>query len=695
VTETAISKIPAMLREARELLKSGSLYPAEKLCLAVLLLDHRNAEAYHLMGCAIMQRGEFHSAADRLADSIALDPANPDTQLDLGSALFSMGRVDDAIAAFQESLRLRPHDVSALGNLSIALREAGKLNESIAALQKIVELKPDWLQANATLAFTLHRAGRASQAIGYYRKALQLKPDESETCSNLSAALSDIGQYDEACTIARKAIEISPSYADAWANLGDAERRAGRPQGSMAASRRALELRPGFAQAHNNLGNALRDSGRIDDAVKEFRKAISIDPTYIAAASNLLYSLYFHEGYKPAAILAEHQEWNRRHALPLEPKSPKYPNDRSPDRPLRVGYVSADICNHVVAFNVLPLFRHRDRNSIHLTCYSNVTRPDAATEQFRALADQWRPIAGVDDAQVARMIAADAIDILVDLSLHTAGNRLLVFARKPAPVQVTFVGYPGTTGLPAIGYRLTDPHLDPPNLNDACYSEQSVRLPHSFWCYEPGGGEPDVNDLPALKSGRITFGCLNNVVKAGETCLKLWSKVLNAVPSSTIELLCAPGDHRKTVVAALRVDPDRVRFHDYQPRQQYLRLYNDIDIGLDNFPYNGHTTSLDSWFMGVPVVSLVGQTVVSRAGLSHATNLNLPEFAARTPEDFVQTAIKLAADPVRLSQLRRDLRSRMKSSPLMHANRFTRNVEQAYRDMWHQWCDSGASQEPR
>jgi protein O-GlcNAc transferase len=686
VAESAESRIPGMLQEARELLKSGSVFPAEKLCRAILLLDYRQAGAHHLMGCAIMQRGEFHSAADCFAEALAVDPENADVHLDLGNVLFSMGRIEEAIDAFEESLRLRPGNVSALGNLSIALREAGRLDESIAALEKIVEVKPDWLQANATLAFTLHRSGRVNQAIGFYRKVLMLKGDEPETCSNLSAALSDIGKYEEAIEMARKAIEISPTFADAWANLGDAERKAGRPQESLIASRKALELRPGFALAHNNLGNALRDTGRIDDAVREFRKALMIDPTYVAAASNLLFSLHFHEGYTPAAILAEHQEWNRRFALPLEPRNPHYSNDRSPDRPLRIGYVSADFRNHVVGANILPLFRYRDRDSIHVTCYSNVALPDAVTERFRELADDWRPVAGVEDAQVARRIADDRIDILVDLSLHTDGNRLLVFARRPAPVQITFAGYPGTTGLTAIGYRLTDPWLDPAGLNDACYSEQSIRLPGSFWCYQPVGGEPEVNEPPASKSGRITFGCLNNVVKAGASCLRLWAQALKAVPDSSIELLCAPGARRDEVVAALGVTANRVRFHDYQPRPQYLRLYHNIDISLDTFPYNGHTTSLDSWYMGVPVVSLVGQTAVSRAGLGHAANLNLAEFAARSPDEFVRITTKLAGDQARLTQLRRDLRSRMRSSALMDGARFARNIERAYRDIWRQWC---------
>ncbi len=316
-------------------------------------------------------------------------------------------------------------------------------------------------------------------------------------------------------------------------------------------------------------------------------------------------------------------------------------------------------------------------------------RHDELTNRFQRYADAWRDTAGLADVQFAQRIREDRIDILVDLSLHMAHNRLLVFARKPAPVQVTFAGYPGTTGLATIDYRLTDPYLDPPNLYDHCYSEQSVRLPDSFWCYDPLDSEPAVNALPAAEQGYITFGCLNNFCKVNAVVLGIWAQVLKTVDRSRLIILAGEGTHRQhtlDLLAAEGVVRDRVTFVVNQPQQQYLRYYHGIDIGLDTVPYNGHTTSLDSLWMGVPVVTLVGPTVVGRAGLSQLTNLGLPELIASSPEQFVRITAELAKDLSRLSALRATLRDRMRASPLMNAPRFARNIETAYREMWRRWC---------
>ena len=296
---------------------------------------------------------------------------------------------------------------------------------------------------------------------------------------------------------------------------------------------------------------------------------------------------------------------------------------------------------------------------------------------------------GSSHEQLAQHIRDDHIDILVDLALHMPHNRLLVLARKPAPVQLTFAGYPGTTGLAAIDYRLTDPYLDPPGLFDRCYSEESVRLPEAFWCYDPLASQPAVNPLPALERGRVTFGCLNNFCKINAPVLRLWARILKAVDRSRLAILAADGTHRQQALNFLQaegVTPDRVAFFGPQPRPAYLQLYHRIDLGLDTFPYNGHTTSLDAFWMGVPVVTLAGPTVVGRAGLCQLRNLDLPELIGESAEQFVEIAVRLAGDLPRLSLLRATLRERMQASPLMDASRFARNIEAAYRAMWKRWC---------
>jgi len=338
---------------------------------------------------------------------------------------------------------------------------------------------------------------------------------------------------------------------------------------------------------------------------------------------------------------------------------------------------------------LLPLFRGHDRRQFEVTCYAQLAHPDKTTQEMQVCVQHWRKIAGISDAAVADMIRADGIDILVDLKLHTGGNRLLVFAHKPAPVQVTWLGYPGTTGLETIDYRLTDPHLDPPGLDDACYSEQSIRLPNTFWCYDPLTAEPAVNALPCAPSGFVTFGCLNNFCKVNDAVLSLWAKVLSAVRGSRLMLMAPEGSSRRRVLDRLGADgfgPERVEFVARQPRVEYLRAYHRLDIALDTFPYNGHTTSLDSFWMGVPVVTLAGETAVGRAGASQLNNLGLAELIARSPEQFVQIAADLAHDAARLTELRSTLRSRMQSSPLMDQVSFARDVEAAYRSMWRDWC---------
>jgi predicted O-linked N-acetylglucosamine transferase (SPINDLY family) len=487
----------------------------------------------------------------------------------------------------------------------------------------------------------------------------------------------------------RRALELKPDYVQAHSNLGNALTDLGKPDEAITCYRRALELKPDFVEVHGNLGNAFRDQGKLDEAVACYRRALELKPNLAEVHSNLVYTRMFCLGCDARTLYEEHRRWNEDHAAPLAKIVKPHPNDRSPDRRLRVGYVSPHFRDHVVGRNLLPLFREHDRQRFEILCYADVPRHDERADRFRSHADAWHSTTGLTDVQLAQCIREDCIDILVDLTLHMDHNRLLVFARKPAPVQVAFAGYPGTTGVSTIDYRITDPHLDPPGLYDGCYSEESVRLPDTFWCYDPLDNEAAVNTLPAAEKGYVSFGCLNNFCKVNPLVLEIWARVLNAVDRSRLTILAGEGTHREhtlDVLAGQGVARDRVTFVAHQPRQQYLRYYHGIDIGLDTVPDNGHTTSLDSFWMGVPVVTLVGRTVVGRAGLCQLTNLGLPELIASSPEQYVRIAAELAQDLPRLGNLRTTLRQRMRSSPLMDAPRFARNIEAAYRQMWRRWC---------
>jgi len=576
-------------------------------------------------------------------------------QLESARSHHQAGRLGEAERIYREILAQQPDHAETLNLLGVLAGQMGRLDAALELIRRAIQQNPDFAEAHYNLGVTFEGKGHLAEAIASYRQAIRLNPDLAGAHYNLGTVLAGMGQLEEAITACRQAIRLNPD----------------------------------FPEAHSNLANALKDMGRLDQAIASFRQAIRLRPDDPRAHNNLLFTLHFHPSYDARMIHEERRRWSRQHAEPLKKFIQPHANDRNPNRRLRIGYLSPDFRDHVVGRNLLPLLREHDHGQMEIFCYANVVRPDAFTVQFRRYADNWRSIVGLSDSQAVDLIRQDRIDILVDLALHMAKNRLAVFAHKPAPVQVTFAGYPGSTGLDTIDYRLTDPYLDPPGLDDQFYSETSIRLPDSFWCYDPPDTELAVNALSAQTDGRVTFGCLNNFCKVNEQVLRLWAQVLQTIPTSRFMLLCPEGSHRQSLLDMLRrerINPDRIELIGGRPRLQYLELYRRIDLGLDTFPYNGHTTSLDSFWMGVPVITLVGQTVVGRAGLSQLTNLGLPELIARTPEQYVRIAAALAQDLPRLAELRRTLRARMQASPLMDAPRFARNIEAAYRQMWRNWC---------
>jgi len=552
----------------------------------------------------------------------------------------------------------------------------------------------DDVEQSLRLAREHHQAGRVGDAEIIYREILKRRPDLAEVWHLLGMLAGQIGRADAALALIQRSIQLQPDSAGAYSNLGNVFKDMGKLDEAIASYEKAVHLKPDFAQGHVNLGNVLKDVGRLDDAVAAYRQGIRLRPDLAELPDNLLIALLYHPAYDGGMIHEELKRWNTAHGKPLKRFIEPHGNERDPERRLRIGYVSADFRDHAVGRNLLPLFRQHDHAQFEIFCYANMLREDAMTGNFRSLIEGSHNIIGLSDSQAANHIRKDRIDILVDLALHTANNRLGIFARKPAPVQATFAGYPGSTGLETIDYRLTDPYLDPPGLNDSFYSEKSIRLADSFWCYDPLAAEPGVNSLPAQTQGFVTFGCLNNFCKVNEEVLRLWAQVLKKIDRSRLMVLCPEGSHRQRLLDFLHregIASERIDLVAQRPRPKYMELYHRIDLGLDTFPYNGHTTSLESFWMGVPVVTLVGKTVVGRAGLSQLTNLGLTELVAQTPREYVDIAAGLAADLPKLAELRRTLRSRMERSPLMDAGRFARNIEAAYREMWGRWCLDGGN----
>jgi protein O-GlcNAc transferase len=543
------------------------------------------------------------------------------------------------------------------------------------------------------LALQHHQAGRLQDAQTIYRQILNVQPNHSDALNLLGVIASQMGQHKVGTELISRAISINPAEVIYYINLGIALQKLGSGEAAISACREAIKLQPDYAEAYNNLGVSLKDQGQLDAAIAAYRKTIQLKPDYDQAWSNLIYTLQFHPGYDDKAIYEEQLRWRKRYADPLKKFVQPHTNPDShrddPERRLKIGYVSPDFFSHSQSFFTLPLLEAHNHQQFEIHCYANVSLPDHKTDRIRRSADVWHNVVGKTHSELAEHIRSDQIDILIDLTMHMANSRLLVFARKPAPIQVTWLAYPGSTGLDTIDYRLTDPYLDPPELDDAYYSEKSFRLPDTFWCYDPLTDQPSINELPAIKNSYVTFGCLNNFCKVNDGVLRLWAKVLTAIPNSRLILLAPQGHARRQVLDTFGkngVEANRVEFVDFQQRPEYLKLYHKIDLGLDTQPYNGHTTSLDSFWMGVPVATLVGQTVVGRAGWSQLCNLGLKDLAAQTSEEYVKIAVKLADDLPRLVQLRSTLRSRMQTSPLMDIKRFAQNIESVYRFMWRKWA---------
>ena len=572
--------------------------------------------------------------------------------------LHDQGHLAEAAACFRNVLTLRPGDADAHGRLGVALIGQGQGDAAIAEFRAALQLEPESAQAHFNLGNALRSTGQLREAVAAYRRALQLQPADAETHNTLGAALHERGEIDQA----------------------------------IAAYRRSLELQPS-AFARNNLGSALKDEGRIEESLAEFRLALHARPDFATAHSNLLFCLHYLSAWDAAATFAEHCRWDELHARPLSRFIEPYVNPPEPERRLRIGYVSPDFREHPVAFFLEGFLGSHDHALVEVFCYACLPRVDAVTGRLRQYAAHWRTIAGLSDERAAELIREDRIDILVDLAGHTAENRLPIFARQPAPVQVSYLGYCDTTGMKAMDYRLTDALADPPGATEHLHTEQLVRLPDCAWCFRPLAEAPPVSDPPMHRAGHVTFGCFNALPKLTDATLALWSRILLAVPGSHL-LLKNFGLREPSVQVRIRgvlenagIAAERVELlGPARSIAEHLAAYARVDLALDTFPYHGTTTTCEALWMGVPVIALAGPVHASRVGVSLLTNVGLPELIANDADDYVRTAVQLAADTTHLAELRATLRGRMASSPLMDAPRFTRNVELAYREMWRKWC---------
>jgi predicted O-linked N-acetylglucosamine transferase (SPINDLY family) len=624
-----------------------------------------------------------------------------DEALVLASDHHRAGNYTEAESIYRQILAHEPGHARATMGIGGLAALAGRLDDAVNLVQRAVSLDPSDAGIYAVLGNILIMHNRPHEAISAYVKALGIRPDLADVHFQVGNASILTGQHQQAMVAYRQAIQIQPDHKDAHCNLCHTLVDMGELDKAVEAVGRAIERWPEMPTLYRHLGRAHREAGRLDEALAGWRTGLErVDDAQLH--SDLLFTLNFHPGYDRRRLFEETRKWEQKYAMPHMGAPVVHANERSPERRLRVGYVAHDLGNHPLGRFMVPLVTHHDRRNVEVYVYCEYLRSGGTGDRLKAGADVWRPMRGLSEDGLAQLIRDDRIDVLVDVAMHSNGCRLAVFARKPAPVQVTYLAYCGTTGVRAVDYRLTDRFLDPPGPSadlgegalerDAYYAEKSVRLPGCYWCYPEPGEAPEVGPLPADANGYVTFGCLNEFTKVGPGVLDAWCDVLGRVAGSKLLMHAKLGGHRVRVVEHLKgrgIDPTRVEFVNQVPMREYFPMYNRIDIALDPFPWAGGTTTLDALWMGVPVVTLAGDTGVSRGGLSILSNLGKAEWAATSVEQYVGIAAELASDRQELAKLRAGMREMMRTSSLMDAPRFVAGVEAAYRRMWRDWCRTG------
>ncbi|MEX2616720.1 MAG: tetratricopeptide repeat protein [Alphaproteobacteria bacterium] len=670
-----------LLQAALAAFESGQAETVAARFRDVLDVDPDHTSALYFLAVIAYQQGRLPAAHKFVTRAISLLPEMADGHNLHGLVLMALGRHDAACAAFRIAIAREPDFAEAENNLGAALEAMGQPGAAAAAYRRATESNPRYAQAYCNLGRVMLGTGQPAAAEESFRHALALQPDLSDARFNLAVAQHRRGSIAAAEATIDLAIADQPENAGLYRYLGALRHSRGKLAGSEAALLKAMSLDPSLTEAYDNLAGVLLDQGRIDAAEERFKQALERNPGDNRAHSNLLLCRNYREN-NPGILFQAHCRWAEQHAAPVaaQPATGTRPNSRR----LRIGYVSGDFRRHSVAYFFEPLLRHRNRRRFEVFCYANLENPDDTTARLQAVGDHWRWVAGIDDAQLAAQIRADEIDILVDLSGHTAGNRLLAFQHRPAPIQVTWLGYPNTTGMTDIDYRITDPIADPPGA-EALWTESLIRLDAGFLCYAPPSDAPEVAPLPALSRGHVTFGSFNNLRKVTPAVIEVWAKVLDAVPTARMMLKArsfADAATRDRFTAAFGmhdIAADRIMLRDtVASPSEHLGTYAEVDIALDPFPYNGTTTTCEALWMGVPTVTLRGNRHAARVGASLLTHTGLNDWIAADTDAYVKIARRQAENIDALVKLRQGLRGIARNSSLCDAPGFALHMEAAF-----------------
>jgi predicted O-linked N-acetylglucosamine transferase (SPINDLY family) len=718
------------MQALRTLLSQGRDAEALSAAREVTQRFPQQASGWKTLADLLQRAGDGLQALAAFRKAAALSPADFDVHYQLGVISQAVGQLSEAEAHYRRALQLRPKHAAALRALGRVLLLEGRPADAERWLRSALQMRstPD---THSSLGDVLFLLGHRAEAEVNYRRALQLQPDLFEVHNNLGNLYHVRGQLAEAKTCFQRASELQPQAFEPHNNLGNVFLAMGLLADAEGSFQRALHLKPDLAEVHHNLGNVQWTQGRFSEAGARFQRAVQLTssyalahnslgiyhqalgqhaeaeesyrralrhkPDYAEAYSNLLLSLVYRPDLANETVATAHREYQARFGSRLEQKWPGLANRRrelDSGRPLRVGYVSPDLHQHPVASFVLPLLRAHDAKAVDVFCYANVVRPDAVTAALRELAAHWLSTVGMSHESLAERIVADEIDVLVDLAGHTAGNRLPVFARKPAPVQISWLGYPNTTGLSTMDYRLVDAITDPPGEADRLATETLIRLDGGFLCFEPAADAPNPGAPPCIAADAVTFGSFNNLAKLSAPTLDVWTEILARVPDSRL-LLKASGLEDETIrrdflarFGRRGVDLERIDLLGRAERlSDHLALYGQVDVALDPFPYNGTTTTCEALWMGVPVVTVLGDRHAGRVGASLLMQVGLSEWVATSAEHYIELARTLASDRDHLSLLRRTMRARMSISSLCDARSFARKMEATYRARLRQAID--------
>ncbi len=667
-----------------------------------LALQHKPAypEALNNLGYALHLQGKFDAALEHYRQALACRPDLAEVHYNLANTLLTQGRLDDAATHFRQALTCQPTLAPAHYNLGNLLKEQGRFSAAAESYRRVLALQPQHAQAHNNLGIALEACAQWEQAATHYRAAIAAQPGLVEAHCNLGNVLRAQDQSEAAVASYRNALALQPEHAAIHNNLGNALQLQQQPELALAHYQKALAIDPQCAQAHCNLGSLWQSQGKHDQAIASYRRALELKPDYCDAHSNLIFTLDLSTHSTTATLQEERARWDAMHAsrwtaahsTDWPQVNPAKLSDRQQPSslPLRIGYVSGDFRMHSAASVFGAMLTHFDRARFTVFAYSNTRREDAWTRLFQEQVSGWRNIVAQSDDAVAELIRRDGIDILVDLSGHSAENRLQVFARKPAPLQITAWGYATSTGLRAMDVFFADPVLVPP-AERACFTEEVRYLPNAMGYFNIRP-LPNVSDLPAGETAGVTFGVFNRLTKISTAAFELWAQVLHALPGSRLVFKTGELDDaaaRARIVDLfqhLGIDSARLTLLGKTSWDAHLAAYRDIDIGLDPFPHSGGVTTLESLAMGVPLVTLRWPTVVGRLSASLLTTLELTDWIAESPSQYVALAVRKAHDRAALKQLRATLRARLDTSIIGNPAAYVSAVEQEYRTLWQRWC---------